>query len=112
MICSIPDHDSLSSILNITELKSKDLPWSQAPMKHEQDHRLVALERERLQEHVHLLVIHGTRKTLHGLHMNSASHRLLESLSLKRDKAMILLMLHGGLRPGEVLTLQLGDIQY
>ncbi len=38
--------------------------------------------------------------------------QLLESLSLKRDKAMILLMLHGGLRPGEVLTLQLGDIQY
>jgi integrase len=39
-------------------------------------------------------------------------HQLLESLSLKRDKVMILLMLHGGLRPGEVLTLQLGDIQY
>jgi len=38
--------------------------------------------------------------------------QLLESLSLKRDKAMILLMLHGGLRPGEVLTLQLDDIQY
>ncbi len=39
-------------------------------------------------------------------------HQLLESLLLKRDKAMLLLMLHGGLRPGEVLTLQLGDIQY
>jgi len=39
-------------------------------------------------------------------------HQLLGSLSLKRDKAMILLMLHGGLRPGEVLTLQLDDIQY
>ena len=38
--------------------------------------------------------------------------QLLESLSKKRDKAMILLMLHGGLRPGEILTLQLGDIQY
>lgn len=38
--------------------------------------------------------------------------QLLESLSLKRDKAMILLMLQGGLRPGEVLTLQLGDLQY
>lgn len=38
--------------------------------------------------------------------------QLLESLSKKRDKAMILLMLHGGLRPGEVLTLQLGDIHY
>src|SRR6266568_5661132 len=38
--------------------------------------------------------------------------QLLGSLSLKRDKAMILLMLHGGLRPGEVLTLQLDDIQY
>lgn len=38
--------------------------------------------------------------------------QLLESLSKKRDKAMLLLMLHGGLRPGEVLTLQLGDIQY
>jgi integrase len=38
--------------------------------------------------------------------------QLLSSLSKKRDRAMILLMLHGGLRPGEVLNLQLGDIQY
>jgi integrase len=38
--------------------------------------------------------------------------QLLESLQLKRDRAMILLMLHGGLRPGEVLNLQLGDLQY
>src|SRR6266436_1826484 len=43
---------------------------------------------------------------------NEQVRRLLESLSLKRDKAMILLMLHGGLRPGEILTLQLGDLQY
>jgi integrase len=39
-------------------------------------------------------------------------NKLLESLRLKRDRAMILLMLHGGLRPGEVLNLQLGDVQY
>ena len=38
--------------------------------------------------------------------------QLLSSLSKKRDRAMILLMLHGGLRPGEILNLQLGDIQY
>jgi integrase len=38
--------------------------------------------------------------------------QLLESLKLKRDEAMLLLMLHGGLRPGEVLTLQLSDVQY
>jgi len=38
--------------------------------------------------------------------------KLLTSLSLKRDKAMLLLMLHGGLRPGEVLNLQLEDISY
>src|SRR5260370_31257735 len=38
--------------------------------------------------------------------------QLLESLSKKRDKAMILLMLHGGFRPGGILTLQLGDLQY
>ncbi|MFL5658781.1 MAG: tyrosine-type recombinase/integrase [Ktedonobacteraceae bacterium] len=38
--------------------------------------------------------------------------KLLASLRLKRDKAMLLLMLHGGLRPGEVLTLQLEDISY
>jgi integrase len=38
--------------------------------------------------------------------------RLLASLRLKRDKAMLLLMLHGGLRPGEVLNLQLEDISY
>lgn len=38
--------------------------------------------------------------------------KLLDSLKLRRDKAMILLMLHGGLRPGEVLSLRLEDIQY
>jgi integrase len=38
--------------------------------------------------------------------------KLLASLSLKRDQAMLLLMLHGGLRPGEVLNLQLEDISY
>lgn len=37
---------------------------------------------------------------------------LLASLRLKRDKAMLLLMLHGGLRPGEVLNLQLEDLSY
>ncbi len=37
---------------------------------------------------------------------------LLNSLRLKRDKAMLLLMLHGGLRPGEVLNLQIEDISY
>lgn len=37
---------------------------------------------------------------------------LLASLRLKRDKAMILLMLHGGLRPGEVLNLRLEDVSY
>ncbi len=38
--------------------------------------------------------------------------KLLTSLRLKRDRAMLLLMLHGGLRPGEVLNLQLEDISY
>ncbi len=38
--------------------------------------------------------------------------KLLASLHLKRDRAMMLLMLHGGLRPGEVLCLQLSDFQY
>lgn len=38
--------------------------------------------------------------------------KLLDSLKLRRDKAMLLLMLHGGLRPGEVLSLHLEDLQY
>ena len=38
--------------------------------------------------------------------------QLLASLHLKRDKAMLLLMLHGGLRPGEVLNLRLEDVSY
>ena len=38
--------------------------------------------------------------------------KLLDSLRGKRDKAMLLLMLHGGLRPGEVLNLQLEDLSY
>src|SRR2546421_4197687 len=37
---------------------------------------------------------------------------LLDSLQLLRDKAMLLLMLQGGLRPGEVLNLHLEDIHY
>lgn len=38
--------------------------------------------------------------------------QLLGSPRTLRDKAMILLMLQGGLRPGEVLNLHLEDIQY
>jgi integrase len=38
--------------------------------------------------------------------------KLLASLTCRRDKAMVLLMLHGGLRPGEVLSLHLEDLQY
>jgi len=38
--------------------------------------------------------------------------KLLASLTCRRDKAMLLLMLHGGLRPGEVLSLHLDDLQY
>jgi integrase len=38
--------------------------------------------------------------------------QLLDSLKLRRDKAILLLMLHGGLRPGEVLSLHLEDLQY
>jgi integrase len=38
--------------------------------------------------------------------------QLLTSLRLKRDKAMLLLMLHGRLRPGEVLNLRLEDVSY
>lgn len=37
---------------------------------------------------------------------------LFGSLHSLRDKAIFLLMLHGGLRPGEVLNLRLEDIQY
>jgi integrase len=38
--------------------------------------------------------------------------QLLGSLRTLRDKAMLLLMLQGGLRPGEILNLHLEDIQY
>src|SRR5436309_14336685 len=38
--------------------------------------------------------------------------QLLDSLHLLRDQAMVLLMVQGGLRPGEVLNLHLEDIQY
>jgi integrase len=38
--------------------------------------------------------------------------RLMAGLRRRRDRAMLLLMLKGGLRPGEVLCLHLDDIQY
>ncbi len=37
---------------------------------------------------------------------------LLASITTLRDLAILLLMLDGGLRPGEVLCLQLGDVSY
>src|SRR5205823_11335156 len=37
---------------------------------------------------------------------------LLGSLRRWRDRALVLLMLQGGLRPGEVLSLHLEDVQY
>jgi integrase len=37
---------------------------------------------------------------------------LLGSLNKLRDRAMVLLMLQGGLRPGEILGLKLEDVQY
>jgi len=38
--------------------------------------------------------------------------RLMAGLRRRRDRAMLLLMLKGGLRPGEVLCLHLEDVQY
>jgi integrase len=38
--------------------------------------------------------------------------QLCDSFQCLRNKAIFLLMLHGGLRPGEVLNLRLEDIQY
>src|SRR5260221_2056029 len=37
---------------------------------------------------------------------------LVTSLTCERDRAMLWLMIQGGLRPGEVLNLHLEDIQY
>ena len=38
--------------------------------------------------------------------------RLLTEVTCLRDRALVLLMLHGGLRPGEALSLHLEDIAY
>ena len=38
--------------------------------------------------------------------------QLLSACRTRRDRALLLLMLQGGLRPGEVLNLRLGDIEY
>jgi integrase len=38
--------------------------------------------------------------------------QLLAGLRRRRDRAMLLLMLKGGLRPGEVLSLHMEDVQY
>ncbi len=57
---------------------------------------------------VHVKTVQHLPRPMEDDHVN----KLLESLRLKRDRAMILLMLHGGLRPGEVLNLHLEDLQY
>lgn len=53
-----------------------------------------------------------TSRTLPRPMEDEQVQQLLDSLSLKRDRAMMLLMWHGGLRPGEVLNLWLEDLQY
>ncbi len=57
---------------------------------------------------VHVKTVQHLPRPMEDDHVN----KLLESFQLKRDRAMILLMLHGGLRPGEVLNLHLEDLQY
>ncbi len=57
---------------------------------------------------VHVKTIERVPRPMDDDHID----KLLSSLKLKRDKAMILLMLHGGLRPGEVLNLHLSDLEY
>src|SRR6266700_1610882 len=57
---------------------------------------------------VHVKTVQHLPRPMEDDHVN----KLLESFQLKRDRAMILLMLHGGLRPGEVLNLHLEDISY
>jgi len=54
-------------------------------------------------------------KTVQRLPRPLESHQvdaLLGSLRRWRDRALVLLMLQGGLRPGEVLSLHLEDVQY
>jgi integrase len=57
---------------------------------------------------VHVKTVQHLPRPMEDDHVN----KLVESFQLKRDRAMILLMLHGGLRPGEVLNLHLEDLQY
>ena len=57
---------------------------------------------------VHVKTVQRAPRPMDEVQIN----QLLDSLKLRRDKATLLLMLHGGLRPGEVLNLQLSDIQY
>ncbi len=57
---------------------------------------------------VHVKTVQHLPRPMEDDHVN----KLLESFQLKRDRAMILLMLQGGLRPGEVLNLHLEDLQY
>jgi site-specific recombinase XerD len=57
---------------------------------------------------VHVKMVRRVPRPMDDEHIG----KLLASLSKKRDKAMLLLMFHGGLRPGEVLSLQLEDLSY
>jgi integrase len=57
---------------------------------------------------VHVKTVQGVPRPMTDEQVSA----LVASLRLKRDKAMLLLMLHGGLRPGEVLNLRLEDVSY
>ena len=57
---------------------------------------------------VHVKTVQRVPRPMTDEHVSA----LVASLRLKRDKAMLLLMLHGGLRPGEVLNLRLEDVSY
>src|SRR6266567_4992851 len=81
VISTIPDDHAPFSILHVLELKIEHFPWPETTMQHEQEHGLVSLELERVQELTHLLVVHRTRDMLHRFDTYRSSDRLLSGSS-------------------------------
>ena len=81
MFRPVTDDDTLSPILQVTQLKAENLSWSKSPMQHEEQHRLIPFEVERGEKFVDLIIAQRTRDALDGFHADSAPHGSLSRRS-------------------------------
>src|SRR5664280_2517044 len=121
MVVALADRHPPTAVGDVVQVQTQDLPWTQAAIEHQQRHRQVPQRCHAVQHRLHLLALQRPVRRAVRVRLPMRLPRplegeevqaVLDSMATLRDLAMTLLMLDGGLRPGEVLGLHLDDVAY